>query len=436
MFTKQQLTAWRELDFEFDGFYDSVAVEEKKEEEKVIESKNQNSNRYDYLPIVKINNTEEAKNAIISFTECKNCKKDKINLGQEYDEDKQEYIVAEIVITQNSITKIPLTIRKGSDLAGFDDEDGVLKFSCNNGAVKYKFIESDDTDYKNNENSYDINDSEYGDDFVLEIEPTKLARGTKFSITVFASDDDDSIISDKKNSTRKGICGKFNFTVIQSDVFTNEEIQIGLKELSIISEKHKKRPKIGEYSVNYCIQAADRFLGAIVKNQKLFYAYDDVNEKKINAPNLSNAIMRAQKIKDLGYGKSLKNFAGKVFTLKEIDKTDEYENNPTRKIFLKNNDEINEYFDNEISNKLGFHIFYLSIVEAFHTLILIIDNSEPCQASYQILDEDGLTSSQGNLKEIGVGLTQQSQWVYIWAKPKFNYWAKLDITLLKFKRKE
>ena len=31
MFTKQQLAAWREQGFEFDGFYDSVAVEEKKE---------------------------------------------------------------------------------------------------------------------------------------------------------------------------------------------------------------------------------------------------------------------------------------------------------------------------------------------------------------------------------------------------------------------
>ena len=31
MFTKQQLAAWREQGFEFDGFYDSMAVEEKKE---------------------------------------------------------------------------------------------------------------------------------------------------------------------------------------------------------------------------------------------------------------------------------------------------------------------------------------------------------------------------------------------------------------------
>ncbi len=31
MFTKQQLAQWRELGYEFDGFYDTVAVEEKKE---------------------------------------------------------------------------------------------------------------------------------------------------------------------------------------------------------------------------------------------------------------------------------------------------------------------------------------------------------------------------------------------------------------------
>ena len=36
MFTKQQLAAWREQEFEFDGFYDSVAVEEKKVENKTL----------------------------------------------------------------------------------------------------------------------------------------------------------------------------------------------------------------------------------------------------------------------------------------------------------------------------------------------------------------------------------------------------------------
>ena len=39
MFTKQQLAAWREQGFEFDGFYDSVAVEEKKEANKTLSIK-------------------------------------------------------------------------------------------------------------------------------------------------------------------------------------------------------------------------------------------------------------------------------------------------------------------------------------------------------------------------------------------------------------
>ena len=36
MFTKQQFAAWREQGFEFDDFYDSVAVEEKKVENKTL----------------------------------------------------------------------------------------------------------------------------------------------------------------------------------------------------------------------------------------------------------------------------------------------------------------------------------------------------------------------------------------------------------------
>ena len=337
MFTKQQLAQWEELGFKFDDFYHTVAVEKKKEEEKVIDSKNENSNRYDYLPIVKINNTEEPKNAIISFKECENCKKDKINLGQDYDEDKQEYIVTEIVITQNSITKIPLTIRKGSDLAGFDDEDGVLKFSCSNGAVNFKFIDSDDTDYEKNENIYDINDTEYGDDFVIEIEPTKLARGTKFSIIVYASDDNDSIISDKKNSTRKGICGKFNFTVIQSDVFLESEKEnlININEALVQND-------------SVCFRVADKELAVLI-NDKTLVLKSYMGE---------NSYTRMTDYKSKGYIASEKIFDQYIFKGGGNFEPIEYDNESI--------DIFKDYFNKLIFEKLGFHIFCFSLVGGYH----------------------------------------------------------------------
>ena len=114
--------------------------------------------RYDFLPIIKINNSEEPKNAIISIKECENCKKEKVNLGKDYDEDKREYIVADVVITQNSITKIPVTIKKGYDPNGLQDEDGIIKFSCDNSGVKIKIIDNDETDYDVDEDEYDLSE--------------------------------------------------------------------------------------------------------------------------------------------------------------------------------------------------------------------------------------------------------------------------------------
>ena len=417
MFTKQQLAAWREQGFEFDGFYDSVAIDRPEVDYNLVAEKEKESlNRYDYLPIIKINNSEEPKNAIISIKDCKDCKKEKIYLGQDYDEDKQDYIVAEIVITQNSITKIPLTIRKGSDKVGFDDEDGVLKFSCSNGAVKSKFIDSVDTNYENNADRYDINDSEYGDDFIIEIEPTKLARGTKFSITIFASDDDDSIISDKKNSKRKGICGKFNFTVIQDDVFTNEEINNLLEELKFIKPFAEAREP-SEYAENYCMAAAERSLSKLLNNNKDFYSLDR-NHKRLNSISFfqKTASNRGNEIKSKGFVEDYFEFDDYsiVQSIKNltIDRTT-YEKNKYLAIELGSQKKLFKHISKIINNRIGYHVFYLSVTNDFHTLILVIDFENPCKAKYAIYDEYYGTSSFGKYEDIEEGLRIQTSWTFL-----------------------
>jgi hypothetical protein len=388
--------------------------------------------RYDFLPIVKINGSESPKNAIVSLTDCAEFKLEYLNLGNDYDEELKKYPIANIVIAKNSVARIPLLVKMGFDPIGWQDGDGILEFKISNASVKLNYIDNDDTDYDNNENKYDLKDAEYGDELVLEIDAKALARGTKFSISVYASDDGDGISSTSK---RRGVCGKFNVKVVEKDVFLNEELKKGFDLLSIISQKHRKKPKQGEYSVNYCIQGADRFLGAIVNNTKDFYTYDDKTEKLIHNPGFTTAIARAKKLKDLGYGFNYKEFDGSIFGFSEINKEDEYENNPTRKLYLKKENEIRNYFVSMVKNKIGLHVFYLSIVEAFHTLFIVIDNSNPCKPTYKIYDEDGETSSSCLLKGIGDGILGQSQWVYLWAKPKFGYWAKLNISLLKFQRK-
>ncbi|MDR2205859.1 MAG: hypothetical protein LBE36_06870 [Flavobacteriaceae bacterium] len=391
------------------------------------------SDRYDFLPVVKINGNETSKNAIISLSDCTESKTEYLNLGSDYDKEWRNYPIANIVIAKNSIAKVPLLVKMGYDPIGPQDGDGVLEFRSSNASVRLNYIDNDDTDYDSREDKYDLKDAEYGDEFVLEIDAKALARGTKFSISVYASDDSDGW---GKTSGRKGICGKFNVKVVEKDVFLEEELKKGFDLLSIISQAHRKQPKEGEYSVNYCMQGADRFLGAIVENQKDFYTYDDKNGTLVYSPNFTTAIARAKEIKALGYGLDYKEFGGNIFGFQEIiSGEDVYGNNPTRNLFLRNNNGIYDYFKLMIKNKRGIHIFYLSIVDALHTLFVIVDNKDLCNPTYKIYDEDGESSSKGSLKTIGDGILKQSQWVYTWTKSKLGYWAKLNVSLLKFQRK-
>src|SRR5690606_18369633 len=122
------------------------------------------------------------------------------------------------------------------------------------------------------------------------------------------------------------------------------------------------------------------------------------------------------------------------FKYEILNQIDGYGNNPTREIFLSDKSTFKSYFSNLIGNKIGYHIFYLSIVHSFHTLFVVVDNTEPSIAEYIIYDESGETSSFGSLNEIGEGIKEQSEWVYRWVKgnPQYNFWPRLITATLKF----
>lgn len=406
--------------------------------------------RYDFLPIVKINNSEEAKNAIISIKECENCKKEKVNLGTSYEEDKQEYIVAEIIITQNSTTKIPLILKRGYDPIGLQDEDGILKFTCNNDDVKIKMIDNDDTDYDKDEKEYDLKDVAYGDEFVLEIEPTKLKRGSKFTITFSASDDGDGLGTTSK---RVGICGKFNFTIIQDDVFTEAEVNSLLLELKYI-KPFADEYSPSEYAGNYCMAGAERGLSELLKNTKDFYSVERETHKRKNKISFSNlnADDRANTFNKLGYINSKILIPTKDFSI-SLNKNFELNNKNKQKdrgtiIKAKDPKKIYALFEN-IKNKIGFHIYYCSIAGANHTMILVINNIKPCDSKFEFWDEHGLSSSLGKLQNIGngengeYGISMQVQWLVRllrgWKKDNGaenadTFYPSLDCNLYKIQR--
>lgn len=221
------------------------------------------------------------------------------------------------------------------------------------------------------------------------------------------------------------------------DVFNFTDAQKGIYEILKIAGKVKGNPTSGEYKDNYCIQAADRFLGAVINNKTDFYAYDDVQNKKINVPSLNTAIDRANKIKAKGFAYDFKEISGSEFKLININTEDQYSNNPTRKLSLPPNNKFINYFFEIIDERYGIHIFYLSIANAFHTEILVVNYLNPCSPIYAIFDEEGLTSSEGSLSNIDTGILNQSEWVYRWvkSKPKYGYWTDLKVSILKFQKK-
>ncbi len=328
-----------------------------KTEKKIL---NEEENRFDFLPIVKINKSEDAKNAIISSKECKIHKKPKLNLGSDYDKKYQEYVIPDIVIAKNSIAKIPLRIKRGYDPWGLQDNDGILEFKCSNNSVKMDFVNSDDTDYKTDKDKYNVKKATYGDEFIMEINAKALARGTLFNIQVYASDDNDFFSS---KSNRKGICGKFNLKVVEKDVFMKEEIDIYLKENQNSLNNHTK-----------CFIAVDNQFSKVVNNQNL----------KLNSYADLTGLDRINDYSKKGYVYSSKKFHQEVIWSR-VD-NDEYKLIP---ISFKNGKEtiFSNYIKLDTSNKIGFHLYYFTLLHAYHVLSIVIDNSEPCDIKYKILDQ-------------------------------------------------
>lgn len=368
--------------------------------------------KYDFLPVVKTNGDEKAKNSIVSLNDCQASKLEYLSLGNDYDEQSRKYPVANIVIAKNSIARIPLLVKMGYDPIGPQDGDGVLEFKSSNASAKLNFIDSDNTDYEEGESKYDLKDAEYGDEFVLEIDAKALARGTKFTISVFASDDDDGL---GKTSKRKGICGKFNIKVVEKDVFLKEDLNRLNDMIKLVSSKINSKPNAGEYrhSRNYCVFATDRYIGSLLNNAKDFYTYDDDKAAVINLESLQSGTYRAENIRKKGYIHNSVIYKDNELLKPIYANIQKIEDDLTYDALSINKGLLLNFIKKGISEKLGFHIYYTTYSDDFHVQTLIIDNTQPCNPTYRIVDQHGESTSHGKLSDIEEGFKNQSSWTYV-----------------------
>lgn len=219
----------------------------------------------------------------------------------------------------------------------------------------------------------------------------------------------------------------FNF-VDSKDLFKQTDYDILLDELNYIkpfADVHSP----SEYGGNYCMSAAERALSNLLKNDIDFYAVDRASHKRKNTVSFSGktADDRAKTFQSKGFIQSIVNFPTSDLSIKlnktfETDAADGSQKDRDTIIVFKNEDNVYQAFLKSIRNEMGYHVYYCSIAGANHTMILIIDNNNPCDAKYEMWDQHGLSSSKGKLPKIANGesgsggINAQVQWLVRWLR--------------------
>ncbi len=209
------------------------------------------------------------------------------------------------------------------------------------------------------------------------------------------------------------------------DVFSEEDVERLVNEINYI-KPFTDSNFAPEYDENYCMQAAERGISELLKDTKNFYAVERNSHKHKNKIGFSglNAIDRGNTFKENGFVKirwtynkyKLDNNKRKQIneskTIKDVKKI--YQKVMYDIIELSSEEKNNIYnsFLKDINAKIGFHVYYFSITGGFHTLLLIINNMNPCKATYKIYDQHGESTSKGSLEEIGEGLRKQTSWTF------------------------
>ncbi|MDQ2771485.1 MAG: hypothetical protein M3Y54_13430, partial [Bacteroidota bacterium] len=98
---------------------------------------------------------------------------------------------------------------------------------------------------------------------------------------------------------------------------------------------------------------------------------------------------------------------------KMIDNPDAFKEVKNKVIKLGRKKTLIEYFESTALKTLGYHIYYLTLTDNYHTLILFIDNSKPASPEFEIWDDDmGKTNAYGPMAGIMEGMRQQTSWTF------------------------
>ena len=223
--------------------------------------------------------------------------------------------------------------------------------------------------------------------------------------------------------------GRFQFNFLDSkDVFTKAKYDLLMSELKYVSTEVNDPNHHSEYNGNYCMGAAERGLSELMGDITNFYAVERTTQKHKNKISFSgkNAISRGKHFQALGLTEAFHEFNSykinhtkKDLIYKSKDEPDARKNYDAVKYDIIEltkaaKDALTKFFDDDLKNKeLGYHIYYFTVTDGFHTLLLIIDKlSNPCKSTYEIWDQHGISSSSGLYTEIAEGIRRQTSWTF------------------------
>ncbi|WP_055448136.1 hypothetical protein [Lacinutrix mariniflava] len=265
---------------------------------------------------------------------------------------------------------IPFDVEQVTEDSMFQDDNGYLEVELSLEKDKFVKVEGATAKLKLKTEPEFSNKLlvKLGTEIDVEIEITEEEKSIDFYLRFIANDDEDTFIGEYENL----FCGcfKVEFLTFDKDVFREEEISLLIEENKKAQAFNKTGNVIGN---GYCINTADRGLGAILKDDKNFYTEPNYISQGGNGIRLMSSTSRALVIKNLGYIKS--NIEIKTNNYNTNDKPTQFQSSLAKRI------------NSEINNRKGYHLYYFSMHGEYHVMLLVINMMNPKNPTFSILDQ-------------------------------------------------
>lgn len=260
----------------------------------------------------------------------------------------------------------------------------------------------------------------YGEAFQFTLDIVGSAERS-LQIDLIANDD----AQDANSGEFKDVlCGRIEVRT-WPDVFSEADANRLIEEMEYIAPFDSAGVP-AEYAINYCMHAAERGISKLLENKIDFYSVDR-GHKRENGISLENmrAGLRGDNFLRSGFVKTKIEADDFVVNKKILAATKnemDYRANKYDVVKLPMASPLARELRKSFEDKPGYHVYYVSVSDDYHTLLLVVDTHNSSKRIYAFYDQGGLTSSRGPLVDIETGLERQTSWSFLhfYKKNGFN----------------